>query len=82
MQQNVALIGRFDRGLEMSDELAARRAAQGIVTIKICASSSSIVRHVPTRTVDPVARLRRIAASMKARRRLHSPYEGEGRSID
>lgn len=55
----------------MKDELAARRAAKGIATIKIGADDLSIVRQVPTRAPAPardsVARLRRIAAGPRQR---------------
>lgn len=57
----------------MKDELAERRSAKGLLTIKIGAGTSSIVRQVQTRpanTSDPVAHLRRIAARVRERNRL------------
>ena len=37
----------------MKDELAERRAAKGVLTIKIEAGDASVVRHVLTRPVKP-----------------------------
>ncbi|MHB8703721.1 MAG: hypothetical protein ACYC8W_06190 [Candidatus Tyrphobacter sp.] len=45
----------------MKDELAARRGAKGIVTIKIASGDASVVQHVevdPSLTRDPLAVLK------------------------
>lgn len=42
-----------DRKDEVTDELAARRAAKGILSVKISAGEASVVRHVTTRPIKP-----------------------------